>query len=118
MADYPTTPAPMWPIREEREWNTVIFEAENGSEQRDQKWENSRAHFYLSYNVMDSATIWNFIQGKHGRADSFTFNPHDFDPVNYSDENITVRFGSDTPARTIPYGGGLQVLEVELVEVK
>ena len=119
MADYPTSPAPehLDFIFEEQEFKTDIFEAANGSEQRNQKWATPKRIWRLHYDMQAANTIWALHTTYNGAADTFTFSPEDFDSTTYAGEtDITCRF-EDKWARTVKYKGK-HFLEVKIVEVK
>lgn len=117
VADYPITPKPVYTWIDDEEFRTIIKPAEDGSEQRNQKWPNSRRRFKLKYRKTDAAPILTFFKSKKGAALSFTFDPNVFLPAVYTvSENITVRFEIDRFKREIPVMDQ-QNVTVSLIEV-
>ena len=96
------------------EFNTLISDFENGSEQRRSKWSSQRRSWHLIYanrNSTELATIKTLFESKLGAGTSFTWtNP--LDNIDY-----TVRFKDNK----LPYNrisNNLYNIEFDLIEVK
>lgn len=116
MAAFPITVLPTRFDIVNKIFKTQINESENGSEQR-RRLHNKKRGFGLLYEVDydDYATMVTFFNSVYGMADSFTFNPHDFD-TNMTDLDINVRFTHDTLEVSRMPNGAYYSFRMEMIE--
>jgi len=93
MANFPADPIPIYPVKEQIEFKTLVSEAELPYRQKRSAWGNiSRRIWNLQYNHLIPAKInilWNFYVARRGAFESFTFNnPND-------GQNYTASFAQD-----------------------
>ncbi len=118
MSEYPTSPAPSYPVDIDAKWNTLISKFDSGTEQRRQKQIQPLFDVTLTYKLLEQdemQLLWDFYQERRGSWESFYFYSLESDDwgelyVGVGDGS-TVTFdlpGKTTSSQSIYIDGALQ----------